>query len=208
MTINELEITKETYNQSASVQSEGHWTYEQERDLGLIPILVKFIKLLNNKGLVLDAGCGAGRDSKYLIEHGLQTIGIDFSEGMLGEARKKVPNGDFRKMDMRELKFSANEFDGIWACASLLHLPKNEVSKGLEEFRRVLKPNGILMASVKEGIGEKFETEKYGPRFFVYYKLSEFENKVKESGFKIIDSWVNKGEKWNWVGLFAKPLKQ
>jgi ubiquinone/menaquinone biosynthesis C-methylase UbiE len=201
----DTEITKESYNKSATQWSEKHWTYEQEKDLNLILILEKFVKLLGGKGLVLDAGCGSGRDSKYLLEHKIQIIGIDFSDGMLKEARKRVLNGDFRKMDMKKLEFADNQFDGIWACASLLHFPKNEVSKALEEFRRVLKPNGILFASVKEGVGERIETEKYGPRFFAYYELTEFENKIKESGFNVIASWVNKGKKWNWIVLFATP---
>ncbi len=203
----ETELTKESYNKTAKLWADNHWTYLQEKDLGLLTTLGKFIKALNDEGLVLDAGCGSGRDSKYLLEHGMNVIGIDFSDAMLAEARKRVPDGNFRKMDMRKLEFQDNWFDGIWANASLLHLSKKEVSKTLAEFRRVLKPNGILFASVKEGTGEKIETKKYGPRFFVYYELTEFEKKIKKAGFKIIDSWVNKGVKWNWVSLLAKCIK-
>ncbi|MFH0889840.1 MAG: class I SAM-dependent methyltransferase [Candidatus Aenigmatarchaeota archaeon] len=201
------ETTKQSYDKSASLWADNHWTHNQEKDLGLIPILKKFVEIIGNRGSVLDAGCGPGRDTKFLLECGIKTIGIDFSDGMLEEAKKRVPNGDFRKMDMRVLDFEDNAFEGVWACASLLHFPKNEISKSLKEFGRVLKPNGILCALVKEGTGEGIETEKYGPRFFAYYQKEEFENKVKESGFEVVDSGINKGEKWNWIWVFAKPDK-
>ncbi len=197
--------TRDTYNKVAKEWVENHWTYEEEKDLNLIPHLKLFIELVDGKDkVVLDLGSGGGRDSKYLHDHGINVIGVDYSTGMLEEARKRNPEIEFLEMDMRKLTFANNNFDGVWACASLLHLKKEELPIALAEIKRVLKLGGILFAAVKEWSDNLAKPDKYGQRFFAYYKLDEFQEKIAESGFKILDSGVNN---WHWIHVFARAEK-
>jgi len=109
-----LEETLDTYNKDVE-------RYVQKLEFPLPKTeLDMFIEMLSGKR-VLDAGCGAGRDSAYLSEQGLEVIGIDMSEGML-EAAKQRAKADFRYMDVRETKFQKNYFHGIWCYNTFLHL--------------------------------------------------------------------------------------
>lgn len=87
----------------------------------------KFISLIPKTGVVLDAGCGPGRDSEYFFQRGLSVTGVDLSKKLLEIAKNRVPQVKFLKQDLRKLKFPSNHFDGIWACASLLHLKREEI---------------------------------------------------------------------------------
>src|SRR5271157_3715002 len=142
------EATKITYNKTATEYAESHFDYpsmkKQYRDF------MSYCK----GGIILDVGCGPGRDAKYFMMNGYRVIGIDYSEGMIKEAKRRVPEGDFQKLDMRSLDFDRHTFDGVWACASILHIPKSEVRSVLEEFKQILKPKGVLYVAVTKGEGE------------------------------------------------------
>ncbi len=140
---------------------------------------------------ILDIGTANGRAVDYFISKGFEAIGIDNVDAFLEIAKKRVPGAKFFNMDMRKLEFPDNEFDGIWASASFLHIPKSEGKKTLEEFRRVLRPEGILYLSVIEGNEELFfEDPKYPkdtPRFFARYENDELKELIEKAGFEIID---------------------
>ncbi|MCL1929556.1 class I SAM-dependent methyltransferase [Candidatus Saccharibacteria bacterium] len=73
---------------------------------------------------VVDLGCGAGRDAEVFVKNGFDHTGVDASSGMLKIAKKRVPSGNFRKMNFAKLSFKDSEFDGFWAAASFLYVPK------------------------------------------------------------------------------------
>lgn len=125
-------------------------------DLTDAPWLDRFMELLPRFGKILDAGCGPGNFSRYLANRGFQVTGIDISRGMIREAKKLVPDVRFAVMDMCNLPYHANTFDGILAAYSFLHIPKNLAEPTLLGFRRILVPRGILCLMVKEGRGEHF----------------------------------------------------
>ena len=104
------------YNKIAKIYS--------ERNYGKILQfqLLRFGSLLKGKK-VLDAGCGPGRDVEYLMSEGYEVTGIDLSEGMIEEAKKNVPNGNFVLMDFRKMKFKAKSFDGIWSYLKKFRKP-------------------------------------------------------------------------------------
>jgi SAM-dependent methyltransferase len=136
---------------------------------------------------ILDAGCGPGRDSKWFHERGFQVIGVDLSQGMLAEARRRVPAVDFRQADLRGLDFPDGYFDGIWCCASLLHLPRADVPAVLASFNRLLG-HGFLRLSVKAGQGEEVVDGAYGPdtpREITYFSRCELELLLERSGFDV-----------------------
>jgi len=142
--------------------------------------------------LILNVGCGDGRDNVHIEKSGGKAIGIDLSEGMLKEAKSLYPKGDFRKMDMRKLLFDDNYFDGIWASGSIYHVKKSDLDMVIEEFRRVLKPEGVVAINFKLGKGEGLDAnpKSYSglPRYFAYYSTEEIKNRFNGLGFEELDS--------------------
>lgn len=140
--------------------------------------------------LVLDIGCGAGRDAFYLSSKGFSITGIDFSEKLIEIAKKKVPNGKFFVMDFENLSFPENSFDGVWASASLLHIPKERLLETLKRISLVLKKNGLFFSLFRVGEGEKLTKEKRGDavleRFYAYYKPEEIEALLKKQNSKVL----------------------
>ncbi|HUX87832.1 MAG TPA: bifunctional class I SAM-dependent methyltransferase/NUDIX hydrolase [Chloroflexota bacterium] len=136
---------------------------------------------------ILDAGCGPGRDCKWFFERGFQVCGIDLSAGMLAEARRRVPNVEFHIADLRQLDFPDGHFDGIWCCASLLHLPLDDWPGVLASFNQLLG-HGYLYLAVKQGEGEEVVESSYGagtPRHFTYVQRPELELLLERAGFDI-----------------------
>ncbi|HZS31120.1 MAG TPA: class I SAM-dependent methyltransferase [Gaiellaceae bacterium] len=122
---------------------------------------------------VLDVGCGPGRDMAWFEERGATVVGTDVSPRMLELARRRC-SGALELMDMRELAFPAASFDLVWANASLLHLPKADAVRALEEFRRVVAPGGLVVVTVKRGAGERWEQAGEAPRrLFARYEPDE-----------------------------------
>ena len=154
-----------------------------------IKYLNKFSSLLPKKGRVLDVGCGPGNFPKYFLEKGFSVEGIDLSTEMIKIARKMVPKGVFRIMDMRKLKYPNESFDGLCVAYSLYHIPSKQTLDVLKNFNRVLKPNGIIILMLQKGKGEGVIPEPFNPKekmFFKYYQKGEIKNLLKKSGFKII----------------------
>ncbi len=153
---------------------------------------------------VLDLGCGPGRDVRFLSEMGFRALGLDRSAGMLGEARRRV-EAPFVQADMRVLPFADGSFDGVWACASLLHVPRAEAPAVLAEIKRVLE-HGHLFLAVKRGEGETWVETEHGPVFFAYYHPAEIELLVDRAGLRVLEQWESPdqaGREHPWFHLVA-----
>jgi len=122
---------------------------------------------------VLDVGCGPGRDALALIQLGHEVTGIDLSRSFVKIARQTAPQALFLEMDMRRLAFAPESFDGIWACASFLHVPRREALRTAWGFSRLLKPGGILYLSVKEGTEEMEEGFDERGIYYTYYQIED-----------------------------------
>ena len=131
---------------------------------------------------ILDAGCGTGRDTYEFLKQGYAVRAMDASPALLRECRRKIrlaqqsPENDkmkrateSNKTDYLEATFDEmpyrNEFDGIWAAASLLHIPAKQMEEILGKLIQALKPFGILFMSFKYGHGE----HNYEPRYYTHY---------------------------------------
>ncbi|MFH1382289.1 MAG: class I SAM-dependent methyltransferase [Chloroflexota bacterium] len=157
---------------------------------GYIKELLSFI--IEPSPLVLDVGCGDGRHSRLIEKNGGKAIGIDLSRGMLEEAKHFYPHGDFREMDMRQLHFTDNFFDGIWASGSIYHVTKSDIKKVIKEFNRVIRRDGVVAVSFKLGHGEGSETDHKSyagyPRYFAYYTVEEMRDLFDGFGFDQLES--------------------
>lgn len=143
------------------------------------------------RGNILDVGCGGGNNCQYINEKdGFQAYGIDFSDGMIAEARKRYPNVKIKKMDMTNLTFPDQTFDGILSNCSLIHIPTELIPQTLQGFKRVLKPKGKLLLIVLDGNGEEMVEEPYreGQEVYAYLKYftaEEISKLLKDNGFRV-----------------------
>ncbi|HKZ02153.1 MAG TPA: class I SAM-dependent methyltransferase [Pyrinomonadaceae bacterium] len=130
---------------------------------------------------VLDLGCGGGRDLKELARRGLSVVGVEYSVP-LAELARQYSRQEVWVGDMRVFDLGVGKFDGIWAVASLLHVPRNEIVGVLRKLYEALRSNGILLTSMKKGKGN--ETAPDG-RYFEFYHPEEWELMLKTVGFDI-----------------------
>ncbi|MCD4746141.1 MAG: class I SAM-dependent methyltransferase [Bacteroidales bacterium] len=200
-----------------TIRSYDNYAQEYSDNIAkLAPIekLVEFCNLLVHNAEILDLGCGSGRDSKIFIEKGYNVTGIDLADNLLKIAKAQVPKAVFSKMDIRKLKlgFNDDQFNGIWASASLLHIPKNDIPETLKGLRCILKKDGIMYISLKEGIGEKYEPDlRYGTdafKFWAYFTFNEAKLLIEKAGFKIIKAEINYSDSTYttnpWIEFFCK----
>ncbi|UCC19537.1 MAG: class I SAM-dependent methyltransferase [Promethearchaeota archaeon] len=195
--MNEIsELVAKGYNKIAK-------DYYSHRDLNKFNSeLEKFSSLLPKKALVLDVGSGAGiPTAKFLTKKGFNVQGIDLSEKMLSLARENVPDAKFAKMDINEIKFEENTFDGIISVYTLFHIPKKSHLSIFKKLFEILKPGGILLInsgiSDSEGISNFFGV----PMFWSNYNPQTTLELVKKAGFSIISEGVLErgGEYQYWI---------
>lgn len=178
-----------------------------------VPEREKFIASVKPGGTVLDAGCGSGRDTNYFASLGFIVTGIDLSTGLLSYAREHAdPNATFIEMDLRDITLPGT-FDGIWACASLLHLTREEIVPVLHKFHSLLTTNGTLFLLMKEGMGEKLVTSGTiagDTRFFTYYSAEELKKLLTDEGFTVTGQYTWDQKERNeerpsemWISTFA-----
>ena len=163
----------------------------------------KFLSKIPINGKILDAGCGSGRDALNFKKLGFTVVAIDGSKEMCKLASNHIGE-EVLHMQFQDINFN-NYFDGIWASASLLHVPSDEIEIVLSHLKKSLKENGILYASFKYG---NFEGERNG-RYFndltktTAIKLFEILN------FKVIETWITHDVRKNrenekWVNILVK----
>ena len=186
------------YNQNA----ENFIANTQNADMH--PTQERFLRLLDANTSILDFGCGSGRDTKYFLEKGYQVTATDGSAELCRLASKftgiKVKEMLFQELD------AMNQYDGIWACSSILHLPKKELLPVIQKMCEALKDNGIIYTSFKYG---DFEGERNG-RYFTDFTEKTFREVIeKVPELTIEEHWITsdvrpgRGEE-KWLNLLLR----
>ncbi len=146
-----------------------------------------FLPLLPANGSILDAGCGSGRDSLAFLKRGFQVSAFDASEGLARMASDltglHVTVKNFLDLDEQNL------YDGIWACSSLLHIPRNLIYQALLNLQNALKSNGILHFSFQYGDGEGMIE---GRLFNFYTEISLLDVMKQFQKLSPVEIWTNK----------------
>ena len=193
--------TIEFYNTNA--QKYSSYSYEHEKG----ELYQKFLNYLPEKGSILDAGCGAGWDTKFFLKNGYTVTALDASVKLLEviETHKNL-----EKIESDFLNFKSNKiFDGIWASFSLQHLPKSDFKPALKLLKNSLSETGFFYIGIHEGNKEIRDTLG---RYYSYYGESEIIGIIQSLNLKIfsLDKLESKsfdGKKINTMHLLIKKNK-
>jgi SAM-dependent methyltransferase len=168
----------------------------------MTPHYDEFLGYVAEGGHILDVGCGSGRDTRNFKKLGYDVTAIDGSLKMC-ELASEYSGVNVKHMQFQEIEFT-DEFDGIWASASLLHVPSTEIDQVLDKLKTALKKDGTLYASFKLG---DFEGKRNG-RFFNDFTESTACDLFEKNGFEIIKTWLTNDARLNrqdekWVNILA-----
>lgn len=165
-------------------QTNAQAFYDSTVDVDMQSLYNQFLPLVPAKGLILDAGCGAGRDSCAFLDLGFEIEAFDASEALAKLAtelhKKQVSVDTFQHYQ------SSKKFDGIWACASLLHVPLNELPSVMSSLSSMLKDNGIFYCSFKYG---NQEVRRNG-RLFTNLDETSFIQQIEGLPLNIQKQWI------------------
>ncbi|ODB95160.1 hypothetical protein A3197_17520 [Candidatus Thiodiazotropha endoloripes] len=143
--------------------------------------------------LILDVGCGPGRDVQEFLNRRYRAYGIDLSMGFLAIAKRDVGENVFTRMNLLSSAFEDDTFDSIWCCAVLSHLKKAELPMALREFKRIVKKEGKIFIAVKKGHGEGMQTEAEFTarprRYMSYFDDEEVLGAVASAGLRTLDQY-------------------
>ena len=173
------DLTIEYYNQHAREFS------DTTRDVTFTDVQDRFLSLLPSGALILDFGCGSGRDTKYFLEKGYHVDAIDGSEELCRIA-SNYTGIPVKHMYFEELN-EVQKYDGIWACSSILHVPKQQLADVFRKMVDALKDHGVIYTSFKYGT---FEGERNG-RYFTDFTLDTFSEFTADiAGISLKDYWI------------------
>ena len=140
-------------------------------------------------GPVADVGCGPGYVTGYLHDAGVDAFGIDLSPGMIAIARRDYPDLSFEVGTMTDLALADDSVVGIVAFWSVIHVPDHAVPGVFEEFRRVLRPQGLVLIGFHVGDETRHRTEGYTGRPVSVESYRRRPSKIsgwlREAGFTI-----------------------
>ena len=164
----------------------------------------RFLRCLEPGSRILDLGCGSGRDARYFLKKGYQ---VDATDGSAEICRLA---SEYTGIPVKQMLFSeldaVSEYDGIWACASILHLPEEELRDVMHRIGTALKEDGIFYTSFKYG---DFAGERNG-RYFRDFTEESFREFLKDfHEFRMTDQWItcdvrpNRGEE-RWLNVLLR----
>lgn len=151
-------------------------------------------ELGKEQGTILDFGCGSGRDSKVFLSKGYDTVSADGSEEICRHAEiflsKPVVHMLFTELQ------DEDQYDGIWACASLLHLPYMDLVSVMKKIAKALKSDGVLYVSFRYGDMEGLR----GERYFTDMTETKLDDVIAKSGLKVVKTWVSEDKRIERLG--------
>lgn len=147
----------------------------------------------------LDLGCGMGRDTKWLNNNGYEATGVDGSEGMLNEARKRYPDLQFDLNRLPDLDGVKTQYDNIYCCAVLMHVPRSQLLKAITRILEVTKVNGRIIISHRGPIQED-------ERLFETYHPGQLALLFEGLGGKVL--YTDTRDPWHTMVIEKRDLNQ
>ena len=196
--MNTTDLTLEYYNKKADSFVDG------TRDVDFSALQNEFASYIKKGGLILDLGCGSGRDSKAFIEMGYEVVAVDGSQEICKRASEYI--GQPVICSIFEEYNPERKFDGVWACASLLHLSLGDIKVVMKKMAVALKEDGTFYVSFKYGT---FSGERNG-RFFTDMDESSFDSLLEDvPELEIYREYITEDvrpcrEAEKWLNVFMK----
>ncbi len=174
------------------------------------PLRKRFLKNVPDGGTILDLGCGSGRDTKAFLDAGYRVSAIDGSAEIC-RAASEFTGINVKCMDFFDVT-DEEKFDGIWACASILHVEKSRIPSLIKVLYKALNKNGVLYLSFKYGDHNGFRDGRH------FTDLNEsgfrelldhvYKEDIDRDAFVIIDEWqsedVRRGKLVLWLNEILK----
>ncbi|WP_111859016.1 class I SAM-dependent methyltransferase [Acinetobacter sp. CFCC 10889] len=186
-----MTTTLDYYNKNSKI------FYEQTVNVDIGSLYQPFLRYIHQNSKILDLGCGSGRDALAFKNKGYQVEAIDYSEKLVEQSRK-LTGIQVRLESFYELDDQA-QYDGIWACASLLHCERNRLGEVVGRILNALKPNGICYMSFKYG---KTDRSKDGRSFTdldeaqAHVLLRSFDHILLLQQWITVDKRIDRSEEW------------
>ena len=197
-------VTLSHYNQNA----EAFWQGTKDHDVvqNYEAFLAPFPE--DQKLDILDLGCGPGRDVKYFQSLGHRPVGLDGSEVFCAMARSYT-GCEILQQKFLSMELPKHAYDGIFANASLFHVPSQELPRVLDQLHEALRPGGIVFLSNPRGDGEGWS----GQRYWHYLQFDSSKVFMEAAGFEVLDYNYRPTGKPNheqpWLAIVAiKTMRQ
>jgi ubiquinone/menaquinone biosynthesis C-methylase UbiE len=191
--VNSGKVVEEGYDKIAQLyhkrRIDRFWT--------VAPDIDALAKRLAQGSAVLDVGCGSGYVASKLEDRGFKVTGIDISTRMLELARGNSPKSTFLRMDMKRLDFPKESFDAVICLYSIFHVPRRYHLGVLKRFRRVLKPNGLLVIHMGWGDWVGMEENWLGggaPMYWSHYGRGKNIELIRRAKFDVIQAKPSRPE--------------
>ncbi len=176
-----MSSTIDYYNEHAQMFSDN------TKEINFTGVQDRFLSKLSPEALILDFGCGSGRDTKYFLEKGFSVEAIDGSKELCRIA------SEYTGITVRHIYFEmlheVEKYDGIWACSSILHLDRESLADVMRKMVAALKPGGIIYTSFKYGDYEGVRNGRYFTDF-TEDSFLEFLGKLDCTVVVIEEEWI------------------
>lgn len=170
-------------------------------------IYSRFLKYIPDGGRIMDLGCGSGRDVKWFCNHGYEAYGLDASRELVSKASDEYDIPIIT--GLIEEWTTSTPFDGVWCCASLMHLEDSALEQFFENLKYNLKQGGVLFMSVKSGIETGLDEQSRFLRDFTEEDVHEIITRHGE--FELRELWYTKDklarDTFRWMNVIV-ALKQ
>ena len=182
--IGEVNATKYYYNRNAQAY------FDSTLRVDMSALYNRFLKYVEPGGRILDAGSGSGRDTLALLQHGYKVDAFDASPALC-KLSTQLTGVEAQVLRFQEFD-CAPRYDGIWACASLLHVPEGELENAISRLIGALKPGGALYVSFKHGAEERISRDG---RFFLDLNKESLQQLFRHfPSMSLEEVWLSSGE--------------
>jgi SAM-dependent methyltransferase len=171
-------VTIAEYQTTAESFRDGTWDHDVSQNRAAL-----IAAMPNNPGRILDFGCGPGRDIVAFQSEGHDVIGLDATPAFVEMAQQI--GGEVWQQNFLNLDLPEQFFDGIFANASLLHVPQSDMLRVLKDLYRSLIPGGAILMSLARGQGEGFVDRLTGQRYTSYWEYETIAPLLEQAGFSI-----------------------
>jgi 2-polyprenyl-3-methyl-5-hydroxy-6-metoxy-1,4-benzoquinol methylase len=196
------EITIAEYQLTAKSFREGTWDHDVSQNRNAL-----IAAMPRNPGKILDIGCGPGRDLVAFQALGHEVTGLDATPAFV-EMAQQAANCPVWQQNFLNLDLSDNYFDGIFANASLIHVPSQEMQRVLQDLQQSLVDRGALVMSMIRGNTEGLSERPTGARYVAGWEYETLAPLVLAAGFKIVEKYYRPPglpiEQQSWLVIVAQ----